>query len=160
MPEYRVPGVYVEEIPSGAKPIQGVDTSGAGFVGEARFGPVDTAIGPLRSLAEFERQFGDGSVLAYLGVPPTAAFLWHATHAFFAEGGTQLYVVRVAGPGTGGEGDRPRAADFERGFSALDAIGDVAMIAAPGSTFDGGRRLSRRGTYRRVCAHRSRRANA
>lgn len=31
--EYRAPGVYVDEVSSGARPIEGVGTSTAGFVG-------------------------------------------------------------------------------------------------------------------------------
>ncbi len=133
------PGVYVEEIAAGAKPIEGVDTSTAGFVGAAAFGPVDTAVGPLTSLAEFERQFGDGAALVYPGARPTPAFLWHAARAFFVEGGQRLWVARVAG--TDGEAGPPRADDFARGFSALEAVSDVAMIATPGSTFDDGAEL-------------------
>ena len=34
MPPYRHPGVYVKEVPSGSKPIEGVATSVAAFVGE------------------------------------------------------------------------------------------------------------------------------
>ena len=33
MPQYYSPGVYVEEVPSAVKPIAGVGTSTAGFVG-------------------------------------------------------------------------------------------------------------------------------
>src|SRR5687768_3558813 len=33
MPTYAAPGVYVEEIPSAVKPIAGVSTSTAGFIG-------------------------------------------------------------------------------------------------------------------------------
>jgi hypothetical protein len=33
MPDYRAPGVYVEEVPSAIKPIAGVSTSPAGFIG-------------------------------------------------------------------------------------------------------------------------------
>ena len=33
MPEYLSPGVYVEEVPSAVKPIAGVGTSTAGFIG-------------------------------------------------------------------------------------------------------------------------------
>ena len=33
MPSYLHPGVYIEEIPSGSKPIEGVATSVAAFVG-------------------------------------------------------------------------------------------------------------------------------
>ena len=35
MPEYLAPGVYVEEVPSAVKPIAGVGTSTAGFIGVA-----------------------------------------------------------------------------------------------------------------------------
>ena len=33
MPQYSAPGVYVEEVSSGIKPIVGVSTSTAGFIG-------------------------------------------------------------------------------------------------------------------------------
>jgi phage tail sheath protein FI len=38
----RVPGVFVEEVPSGARPIEGVGTAVAAFVGLARRHPVRT----------------------------------------------------------------------------------------------------------------------
>ena len=40
MAEYLSPGVYVEEFESGAKPMEGVETGTAGFVGLAERGPV------------------------------------------------------------------------------------------------------------------------
>jgi phage tail sheath protein FI len=55
--EYLAPGVYVEEISSGPKPIEGVPTSTAGLVGAARYGPVRLAPAALTSLAEFERSY-------------------------------------------------------------------------------------------------------
>ncbi|HMC92277.1 MAG TPA: hypothetical protein VKI45_07420 [Allosphingosinicella sp.] len=39
MPDYLAPGVYVEEIDAGPKPIEGVPTSLAAFLGEAERGP-------------------------------------------------------------------------------------------------------------------------
>ena len=42
MPTYLTPGVYVEEVPSANKPIEGVSTSIAAFVGLAPGGPVNT----------------------------------------------------------------------------------------------------------------------
>ena len=39
MPEYLAPGVYVEEVSTGPRPIEGVSTSTAGFVGETERGP-------------------------------------------------------------------------------------------------------------------------
>jgi phage tail sheath protein FI len=39
MPEYLSPGVYIEEFEIGARPIEGVSTSTAGFLGETERGP-------------------------------------------------------------------------------------------------------------------------
>lgn len=41
MPEYLAPGVYVEEIEIGAKPIEGVSTSTVGMIGVAKRGPLN-----------------------------------------------------------------------------------------------------------------------
>ena len=43
MPEYLSPGVYVEEVSSGAKPLEGVCTSTGAFIGIAQRGPVNEA---------------------------------------------------------------------------------------------------------------------
>ena len=44
MPTYLHPGVYIEEIPSGSKPIEGVSTSTAAFVGQASRGPTNATV--------------------------------------------------------------------------------------------------------------------
>ena len=41
MPEYLSPGVYIEEVNSGPRPIEGVGTATAAFVGFAPAGPVN-----------------------------------------------------------------------------------------------------------------------
>jgi phage tail sheath protein FI len=41
---YLSPGVYVEEVPSGSKPIEAVGTSTAGFIGECDVGPINEPI--------------------------------------------------------------------------------------------------------------------
>ena len=41
MPTYLSPGVYVEEVSSGSKPIEGVGTAVAAFVGFAPKGPLN-----------------------------------------------------------------------------------------------------------------------
>ncbi len=41
MPTYLSPGVYVEEVDGGSKPIAGVGTAVAAFVGFAQKGPVN-----------------------------------------------------------------------------------------------------------------------
>jgi phage tail sheath protein FI len=45
---YLSPGVYVEEVESGSRPIEGVGTAIAAFVGLAESGPLNT---PLRRAA-------------------------------------------------------------------------------------------------------------
>ncbi len=40
MPTYLTPGVYVEEVSSGSRPIEGVATSVAAFIGVAERGPL------------------------------------------------------------------------------------------------------------------------
>jgi hypothetical protein len=42
MPTYLSPGVYVEEVEAGARPIEGVGTAVAAFVGFAAEGPFNT----------------------------------------------------------------------------------------------------------------------
>ncbi len=42
MPNYLSPGVYVEEVEAGSRPIEGVGTAVAAFVGLAGRGPANT----------------------------------------------------------------------------------------------------------------------
>jgi len=58
MPEYLSPGVYVEEIDAGPKPIEGVSTSTAGAVGVTSRGPSRGKPELVTSFAEFVRKFG------------------------------------------------------------------------------------------------------
>jgi uncharacterized protein len=85
MPEYLSPAVYVEELSSGVKPIEGVGTSTAGFVGIAVKGPIGVAT-PINNFGEFVRRFGafHSNGLLPFGVK-----------AFFDEGGRTCYVVRT-----------------------------------------------------------------
>jgi uncharacterized protein len=57
MPQYLSPGVYVEEVPSAIKPIAGVSTSTAGFIGVV----ADTFDQPLAKLTGANIGTGDGT---------------------------------------------------------------------------------------------------
>ena len=57
MPEYLAPAVYVEEIDSGNKPIEGVSTSTAGMIGITERGPANVPI-LVTSYGEYVRWFG------------------------------------------------------------------------------------------------------
>ena len=84
MPQYKAPGVYVEEVERGAKPIEGVGTSTAGFLGETERGP--TAPRLVTSYADYQRLFG--------GVVE-GRYLAQAVQGFFQNGGSRCYVGRV-----------------------------------------------------------------
>ena len=101
MPTYLTPGVYVEEVPSTSKPIEGVGTSIAAFVGLAPGGPVNT---PMRisNWTQFAKIFGDPNEPDN-GPFMEGAYLAHSVYGFFQNGGGLCWVVRVgAGDGAGG----------------------------------------------------------
>ncbi len=86
------PGVYVEELSSGGQSITGVATSIAVFVGWAAQGPVDHAQLVL-SWADFNRQFGGLDARSVLG---------YSVSQFFANGGQQAYIIRLAAKAVNG----------------------------------------------------------
>jgi hypothetical protein len=93
MPEYLSPGVYVEEINTGPRPIEGVSTSTAGFVGETERGPTQPRL--VTSWTDFRRWYGD-----YIDQAPLNAtnhYLPYAVRGFFENGGQRLFVARVTG---------------------------------------------------------------
>ena len=85
MPEYLAPGVYVEEIEIGAKPIEGVSTSTAGFLGQTERGPTTPRL--VTSWLEYQRLFG-----GYFG---SNQYLPYAVEGFFKNGGQRCYIARV-----------------------------------------------------------------
>ena len=91
MPEYLSPDVYVEEIDTGSKPIEGVSTSTAGMLGVTERGPVRVPI-LVTSAGEYRRWFGETLSADLYG---DHRFLPHAVEGFFTNGGKRLYVTRV-----------------------------------------------------------------
>ena len=83
------PGVYVEEIPSGVRPVTAVATSTAAFIGTFRKGLLDEAV-QILSTADFEREYGG------LDRSSEASY---AIQQFFINGGTEAWVIRVGHPG-------------------------------------------------------------
>ena len=58
MPTYLSPGVYMEEVSSGSKPIEGVGTAVAAFVGFAEKGPLNEPT-LVTNWTQFTQNFGD-----------------------------------------------------------------------------------------------------
>jgi len=95
MPEYLAPGVYVEEIEIGAKPIEGVSTSTVGMVGAAERGKATGLPVLVTSFADFERKYG-GFLGSQFGKD---RYLAYAVDDYFRNGGQRLYIMRVLFPG-------------------------------------------------------------
>jgi hypothetical protein len=94
MPTYLSPGVYVEEVPAGSRPIEGVGTAVAAFVGFAQTGPVNAAT-LVSNWTQYTNTFGDFVEGAYLA---------HAVYAYFQNGGGNCYVIRVGANGAAANG--------------------------------------------------------
>src|SRR3954471_3261975 len=105
MPTYLTPGVYVEEIPSSNKPIEGVGTAVAAFVGLAPGGPINTPM-RLSHWTQFAKIYGD-PVNPDNGPFMEGSYLAHSVYGYFQNGGSLCWIVRV---GKEGAAARPRAA--------------------------------------------------
>ncbi len=90
MPQYLSPGVYVEEVEAGSRPIEGVGTAVAAFVGLAARGPFNQPT-LVANWSQFTEAFGDFVAGAYLA---------HAVYGYFLNGGGSCYVVRIGGNGS------------------------------------------------------------
>ena len=130
MPEYVAPGVYVEETSFRSKPIEGVATDIAAFIGPTRRGPWGTCPRLLTSFAEFERLYGGFADLRlHLPAGQRNNHLAHAVAGYFANGGRRLYVARTR---PNRAGTPPTAEDYTNALATLARCDDVATVAAPG----------------------------
>src|SRR5215204_931359 len=127
MPTYLTPGVYVEEVPSASKPIEGVGTSISAFVGLAPGGPVNT---PMRisNWSQFAKIYGDPEQPDN-GPFMEGAYLAHSVYGFFMNGGALCWIVRV---GDDSGGARPRAALPAATEKSVEAYRAEALAAADG----------------------------
>lgn len=106
MPEFRSPGVYIEEIKFGPSPIEAVPTSSTGFIAVTGRGPV---LGPLTSFADFVQKASGN-----LGVN-----LPLAVRGFFENGGQRCFVAQIEA------GD-----SLESALTALDAE-KISILCCP-----------------------------
>jgi phage tail sheath protein FI len=89
---FQHPGVYMTEVPPSSRPIEGVATSVAAFVGRTPMGPANM---PTRvtSWTEFVRNFGDPN--PKVGPFLDDSYMAHAVRGYFLNGGTTCWIVRV-----------------------------------------------------------------
>ena len=146
---YLSPGVYVEEVDRGSKPIEAVGTNTVGFLGESSKGPVNEAV-LITNWSQFVKTFGDFKECS-------EAFV-HGVYGFFNNGGSRCFVVNVGAPEqaaapakTDGKEKEPAKAASSGGRAALyigrdggpgartglkcfDEIDEIALVSAPGNT--------------------------
>src|SRR3954471_3254819 len=119
MPTYLSPGVYVEEVDSGSRPIEGVGTAVAAFVGLAERGPFNTPT-LVSNWTQFSAKFGSFVEGTYLA---------HAVYGYFMNGGGNCYVVRIGGDPASGNGEAPR--ELTAGPQAV--LGGYRVLAKDGA---------------------------
>ncbi|WBB68167.1 phage tail sheath subtilisin-like domain-containing protein [Micromonospora sp. WMMD812] len=121
MPSYFSPGIYVEEVPSGARPIGPAGTSTAAFVGVAPDSGAHLGKAlPVNNWSDFLRLYADGE---HLESTPLA----RAVFGFLDNGGTRCWVVNV------GEGGAITGTGQRRGgLQLLEAVDEISILAAPG----------------------------
>ena len=155
---YLSPGVYVEEVDRGSKPIESVGTNTVGFLGESVMGPVNQAV-LITNWSQYTKTFGDFTQSTHLS---------HAVYGFFNNGGSRCFVVNVGAPANldiepvqaipGKEGEKkpdvPNKPPEKKapvntdglymgkdngpgqrtGLKCFEEIDEISIVAAPGQT--------------------------
>ena len=120
MPTYLSPGVYVNEVAAGTRPIEGVGTAVAAFVGLAERGPENEPI-LVSNWSQFSEIFGDFMSGSYLA---------QSVYGYFLNGGGNCYVVRIGAALAVGD---PKAAKSGKALAAAAKIGELNVAAKPGA---------------------------
>lgn len=140
MATYLSPGVYVEEVDRGSKPIEGVGTAVAAFVGFTAQPPADDPSDPSPRLVT-----NWGQYTSLFGDFVEGALLPHAVYGYFNNGGGSCYIVRVPHSGDGEAVERPRLALPSAAKQDLETLrvealqeGAVEVVVEPDAPEDGG----------------------
>ena len=119
MPTYQSPGVYVEEVAAGARPLEGAGTAIAAFVGLAEEGPFNAPT-LVSNWTQFTSTFGGFVAGSYLA---------QSVYGYFMNGGGNCYVVRIGQNGAN-SGPAPRSARAkELAASPTAQIGRLKVVA-------------------------------
>ncbi len=125
MAQFDVPGVYIQEVSTGTKPIEAATTTTAAFIGVApQADAYPDEPRACNNWSDFVRDFMPK------GSKPT--HLAYAAYGYFMNGGRRLYVVNV-----GASGKIAGDASKGTGIHALESYDEPSMIAAPGFTAPG-----------------------
>ncbi len=136
---YLSPGVYVEEVDRGTKPLEMVGTSTVAFIGECNSGPVNEPI-LVTNWSQFTKHFGDFQDSEYLA---------HSVYGFFNNGGGRAFICNVGSLEDAKEADKKGAKPASKaalfigkdrgpgtrtGLKAFEDIEEINVVCAPGQT--------------------------
>jgi uncharacterized protein len=94
MAEYLSPGIYMEEVNSGPRPIEGVGTAMAAFVGFAPGGPVNKPV-LVTNWSQYVETFGVAENGGKRNPHMKGAYMSHAVYGYFLNGGGRCYVTAL-----------------------------------------------------------------
>src|SRR5438045_6612788 len=114
---YLSPGVYVEEVDRGSKPIEAVGTNTVGFLGTSTKGPVNKPVF-VTNWSQFTNTFGDFKDSQYLA---------HSVYGFFNNGGTRCFITNVGAHPGGADKQGEAPAPAKEG----EKKGEAAKAPAP-----------------------------
>ncbi len=129
---YLSPGVYVEEVDRGTKPLEMVGTSTVGFIGESTVGPVNEPVF-CTNWSQYTKHFGDFQHSEYMA---------HAVYGFFNNGGGRCFVLNV-GAGDPEKKVASKAALYigtdngpgtRTGLKSFEDVEEINIVCAPGQT--------------------------
>jgi Bacteriophage tail sheath protein len=136
MPEYLSPGVYIQEVDSGPRPIEGVGTACAAFVGLAPAGPSNQPV-LITNWSQYVETFGALEEGGRRNPHLPGGYMSHAVHGYFLNGGGRCYVTRVAPSSNGSARDgRANLAQVQLPSKASKAVPSLTIKAQGDPTQD------------------------
>ncbi|MCB0549802.1 MAG: phage tail sheath family protein [Phaeodactylibacter sp.] len=148
MPDYKIPGVYIEEIPKFPPSVAQVETAIPAFIGntqndtDASGNSLDKKPIRISSFKDYERIFGSAPVpnvtqinldagLNFIGATLTIGhYLYDSVRLFYLNGGGDCYIVSVgtyASPGTASDYN-----DLSTGaLKALEGVDEPTILLFP-----------------------------
>ncbi len=125
------PGVYIQEVPGGSRPIEAAGTAIAAFVGFTEKAPDDNPADPEARSPRFVANWTQFTNL-YGGFAEDI-MLPHAVYAWFNHGGGGAYIVRVppGGSAAASSGSSSGSGGGRRKSSAPSGGADVHHVGAP-----------------------------
>ncbi|MFM9908615.1 MAG: phage tail sheath family protein [Chitinophagaceae bacterium] len=150
MPEYKTPGVYIEEIPKLPPSIASVETAIPAFIGYTQKAqlkePGDLTNKPKRisSMLQYEQYFGGPQLEDSIQITidttqarieiqgkvlnPSKYLMYYSMQLFFINGGGDCYIVSVGDYSTGGVID---LATLQGGLTEVAKVNEITLILFP-----------------------------